>query len=124
MKKRMIFTAVLLLFCFIVLAGCDPIYPMGNLKVAQIDVLSQGDSKDIGIIYPNTGGSIVKGWKDQKAEIISGEDIVAVDGLTVTGLKAGTALVKISATTIIPDEAVSVGNKERTYFIKVKIKVK
>ena len=84
MKKKVILILVFLLFWSIPLTGCDPIYPTGTLKVVKPGTLSPGSSVDIEIIYPNSGGSIVCGWKDQNIEIIKGEDIIAVSGLTIT----------------------------------------
>lgn len=124
MKKRVLLTAISLLFCLGIFTGCDPIYPPGKLKVAKIETLSQGTTVGIEIIYPNTGGSIVLGWKDQNAEIINGNDIVAVSGLSITGLKPGTSLIKVNATTIISNEANTAGHKEKVYSAEIEIKVK
>ena len=103
--------------------GCDPVYPSGKLKVEQIGPLSQGVSVDIKIIYPNTGGSIVLGWKNQNVEIIDGNEIVAIDGLTVTGLKPGTARIKVSATTVISEESAAAGRKEKVYSAEINVEV-
>lgn len=122
MKKRLI-SLVLLCLCLIMLASCDPVYPPGELKVAEMQPLPQGSSAELEIIYPNTGGSIVEGWKDQSIEIIGGNDIVAVSGLTIAGLKPGTALLKVSATTVLTDDASKAGYEEKTYFTEIEIQV-
>jgi hypothetical protein len=121
MKKKVVLILVFLLFCSILLTGCDPIYPTGTLKVIKPGTLSAGSSVDIEIVYPNTGGSIVYDWKDQNIEIIKGEDIIAVSGLTITGIRKGTAQIKINVTTAITDDAYQSGNEERIYSTKLKI---
>jgi hypothetical protein len=121
MKKKVILILVFLLFLSIPLTGCDPIYPIDKLKVVEPGTLSPGSSVDIEIIYPISGGSVVGGWKDQNIEIIKGEDIIAVSGLTITGISKGTAKIKVSATTVI-----RVGfeeYKERIYSTELKITV-
>lgn len=107
--------ATIMMFCLSMLVGCDPIYPPGELRVTKIAPLSQGDNINIEIIYPNNGGSIVLGWKDQNVEIVSGDDIVAVSGLSLTGIKTGTAIIKVNATTIISEEAAESGYEEKVY---------
>ena len=124
MKKSVLLSVILLLIGLCILTGCDPIYPTGKLGVAKIDSLSQGDSVNIEIIYPNTGGSIVLDWKYQNAEIVDGNEIVAVSGLTITGLKPGTARIRVSATTVISDEAASAGREEKVYSTEIEVKVK
>lgn len=125
MKKRGVLL-VSLLICLSMLISCDPIYPYptGELKVAKIAPITQGSSIEIEIVYPNIGGSIVLDWKDQCAEIISGEDIVAVSGLTITELKPGIAIIKVSATTVLTDGAYQAGDAEQTYTTEVEIRVK
>jgi hypothetical protein len=123
MTIRVLMSAMLLLLSLVVLTSCDPVYPPSNLKVEKMEPLLQGSSVDIEIIYPNTGGSIVLDWKNQTVEIVDGNDIVAISGLTITGLKPGTALIKVSATTVISDEAASVGREEKVYFTEIEIKV-
>lgn len=105
------------------MTGCDPIYPTGELRVEKMQPLSQGASMNIEIIYPNTGGSIVLGWKEQYVEIISGDDIISVSGLTITGLKSGVASIKVSATTIISDEDIASGHEEKVYSVVTEVKV-
>ena len=120
-NKKIIFP--FLLICLIILTSCDPIYPLGKLKVEKIPVLSIGDSSEIKIVYPD-GGLVVDGWKNQTVEIIEGPDIIAVSNLTITALNSGTALIKVSATTVISDELLNSGNEERQYITYVEIKVK
>ncbi len=124
MQKRVFLSAVLLLVCLGILTGCDPIYPTGKLRVAKIEPLSQETSVDIEIVYPNTGGSIVLDWKEQSIKIINGEDVISISGLTITGLKSGTALIKVSATTVLSDEASKSGYEEKVYSTEVEITVK
>ena len=123
MKKENILILALLLFCSIVFISCDPIYPPGNLMVVKIEPLSQGSSVDVEIIYPNTGGSVVLEWKEQNIEIMDGEDIVAISGLTITGISRGTARIKVNATTVISDEAAERGYEERIYSTEFRITV-
>ena len=121
MKKSICFMFVFLFMCVGTLTGCDPMYPSGNIKVANVQTLTTGVSVEIEIVYPNTGGSRVRGWKDQMAEIINRDEIVALSGLSVAGLKPGTALIKISATTVLSDEGL--GWEERIYSTEIEIKV-
>ena len=110
--------------CLSILIGCDPEYPAGDLEVNKIEPIAIGDSIDIEIIYPNTGDSAVTGWKNQNIEIISGRDIVSVSGLTLTGIKSGTARVKINATTDITFLGVESEEDEIVYSKQLEIKVK
>lgn len=123
MMKRAILLISLLLTGLYIMTGCDPVYPTGELRVEKMQPLSPGDSANIEIIYPNIGGSIVLGWKEQCVEIISGDDIISVSGLTITGLKSGTASIKINATTIISDESFASGYGEKVYSIVMEVKV-
>lgn len=123
MRKRVIWIVTLLLTGVCIMTGCDPIYPTGELRVEKMQPLSQGASMNIEIIYPNTGGSIVLGWKEQCVEIISGDDIISVSGLTITGLKSGVASIKVSATTIISDESFAAGYEEKVYSVVTEVKV-
>lgn len=123
MRKRVIWIVTLLLTGVCIMTGCDPIYPTGELRVEKMQPLSQGASMNIEIIYPNTGGSIVLGWKEQYVEIISGDDIISVSGLTITGLKSSVASIKVSATTIISDEDIASGHEEKVYSVVTEVKV-
>lgn len=123
MKKTVIALVSFSLICLLMLTSCDPVYPSSELKVVKMKPLSQGSSVDIEIIYPNTGGSIVLEWKNQCAEIVSGSDIVSISDLTITGLKPGTAKIKVSATTVISDEALNSGYEERVYSTEIEIQV-
>lgn len=123
MRKRVIWIVTLLLTGVCIMTGCDPIYPTGELRVEKMQPLSQGASMNIEIIYPNTGGSIVLGWKEQCVEIISGDDIISVSGLTITGLKSGVASIKVSATTVISDESFAAGYEEKVYSVVTEVKV-
>ncbi len=94
--KRTVVTVLILLFCLSVFAGCDPVLPTENISADYAPKpLTQGSSADIEIIYPDTADTPIVKWTDQKVEIVRGKDIVAVSGLTVTGLKPGKAVLKI-----------------------------
>jgi hypothetical protein len=123
MKKKVILMLVFLLFWSILLTGCDPMYPPGTLKVVKPGTLSPGSSIDIEIIYPDSGGSYVLDWKDQNIEIIKGEDIITVSGLTITGIKKGTAKIKVNVTTVLSDVAYQTGYEDRIYSTELKITV-
>ena len=124
MQKRVLLSIVILLMGVSILSGCEPIYPLGNIKVEEIEPLSQGTSVNIDIIYPYIGDTWVVGWKDQNIEIIEGDDIVTVSDLTVTGVKPGDAFIKVNATTVMYNDAVKSDDEERVYSTKVKITVK
>lgn len=125
MKKRAFISLVFLLIAICFLTACDPIFPPGNLKVENVEKLSQGTSVEIKIIYPNTEGSLVKvlDWKDQSVEVLKGEDIIDVSDLTITGLKPGKALIKVNATTVISEEAAQQGYDEKVYSTEVELRV-
>lgn len=121
--KQELLSLVLILIRLCTLTGCDPIYPTGKLKVERIEPLSHGSSVDVEIIYPNTGSKIVLGWKDQNIEIISGDGIIAISGLSITGLESGTAVIQVNATTSISDEARNSGNEDTVYSGQIEVKV-
>ena len=125
MRKRVIWIVTLLLTGVCIMTGCDPIYPTGELRVEKMQPLSQGASMNIEIIYPSTEGTLgyVLGWKEQCVEIISGDDIISVSGLTITGLKSSVASIKVSATTVISDEDIASGHEEKVYSVVTEVKV-
>ena len=118
MKKKAILILVLLLYCSIMLTGCDPIFPSENIKIVSIETLNQGDIVDIEIVYPTYKGALFTlEWKEQNIEIISGDDIIHISGLHIIGLKPGIALIKISAIGHF-------GPQEKVYSTEVEITVK
>ena len=121
--KKLVAIFSCLIICLSVFVSCEPIYPLGDIKIEKIEYISIGESHDVEIIYP-TGGMCVIGWKNQKIEIISGEDIISVSGIAVTGLKSGTALIKISAITVLDEHAIEAGDKEKEYSFETEIRVK
>ena len=121
--KNKKFVFYFLVICLLILTSCDPIYPLGKLKVEKIPVLSIGDSIEIKIVYPDDG-LIVEGWKNQTVEIIEGSGIIDVSDLIITALNSGTALIKVSATTVISEELLNSEYEERQYTTYVDIKVK
>ncbi|MBQ9468017.1 MAG: hypothetical protein IJU52_03320 [Clostridia bacterium] len=122
MKKGVVLSAVLLMIGMFLFCACDPVYPPGELK-AEAGPLTQGASDGIHITYPNIGGTVVCGWKNQNAEIIDGSDIVSIDGLTVTGLKPGTARIKVSAATVLSEVSAAEGYTEKVYSAEINVKV-
>ena len=123
MKIKLRLLAVLLPVLLILLAGCDPIYPLGNIKVEKIKDLSPGESIEIQITYP-TGGLCVIDWKDQNIEIVDGDDIISADGLTLTALRPGVATIKVNATTVLDEHAINDGYEERVYSTEMMVTVK
>lgn len=122
MKKQ--YAVFGMFMCIItLLSGCDPIYPTGKLKVENIKTLSQGESAKIELVYPNTGGTIVSGWKNEVTEIVNDEGVVELSEFTVKGIKPGTATIKVRATTVVSNEALAEGYKEREYWTEVKVTV-
>ena len=94
--KKAFFAILISLFCLSILTGCDPVLPTENIvAVYEPKPLIQGNSADIKIIYPDTDGTPIVKWTDHRVEIIKGNDIVEVSGFTITGLKSGSALLKI-----------------------------
>ena len=121
MKKIKLFLLVIVL-TFVV--ACDPIYP-SRIRVKKISPIGVGTSVDIEIDYPGLEGCcyVVSGWKNQNVEIIDGNDIIAVDGLTLTGLKEGKAKIKINVTTEIYEDKIAYGYEERIYSVEMTVKV-
>ena len=94
--KKTFFTVLIVLLCLSIFVGCDPVLPTENISVDyNPKPLTQGTSAEIEITYPDTTGTPIVEWTDQKVEIIDGSDIVEVSGLTIKGLKAGKAVLKI-----------------------------
>ena len=57
-------------------------------------------------------------------EIIEGAEIIEISGLTVKGLKAGTAVIRVSATTVISEIALEQGEEEKIYSTTAQITVR
>ncbi|MBO4870183.1 MAG: hypothetical protein J6330_03350 [Clostridia bacterium] len=94
--RKTFFMILISLFCLSVFYGCDPVLPTENIvAVYEPNPLIQGSSADIEIIYPDTTGTPIVEWTDQKVEVINGNDIVEVSGLKITGLKPGKAVLKV-----------------------------
>lgn len=94
--KKTFTTVILLAFCCAFFTGCDPVLPKENITANYSPKpLTLGVSAHIEIIYPDTEGTSIVEWTDQSVEIVQGKDIVEVSGLTMTGLKPGTARLKI-----------------------------
>jgi hypothetical protein len=94
--KKTVFAILISALCLIMLTGCDPVLPTDNISADyEPKPLTQGASAEIEIVYPDTTGTPIVEWTDQRIEIIKGSDIVEVSGLTVTGLKPGKAVLKI-----------------------------
>jgi hypothetical protein len=106
------------------LSGCDPKYPPENIRVEKIYPLSLGETIEVKIIYPNEGGSMVVGWKDQKVDILTNNNVIFVSGLFITALEKGTATIKVSATTVLSEESFQSGNEDKVYTVQVKVYVK
>jgi len=122
MKRKIgLISGLVVLMVF--LSGCDPKYPPGNLKTEPIHSIEVGESFEIKLIYP-TGGLFVIGWKNQRIEVTSNPEIISVSGLTFTGLKSGSATIKITATTVLDDYSYQNGEKEIDYSVSAKIIVK
>jgi hypothetical protein len=111
--------------CFLillVLTACDPVFPPGNIRViSPPEPLYQGDSFNIEIIYPNMGGTAVHNWKNQNIEILEGDGIIEVYGLTITGLNPGDARIKVNVTAVL--HPLATGYTERVYSTEVSIGV-
>lgn len=127
MRKRALLPVAILLIGICLLTACDPKYPLGNIKVENVESISQGKTAKMKIVYP-ADSIFVSEWKDISVEIIEGEDIIEVSDegsdFMITGLKPGTALIKVSATTVISEEAKEDGNEERVYSTEAEITVK
>jgi len=120
-KKSVLFGVVVIIMVF--LAGCDPKYPPGKLKTEPIHSIEVGESFEIKLIYP-AGGLFVIGWKNQRIEVIKNPEVISISGLTFTGLKSGSATIKITATTVLDEYSYQNGEKEVDYSVSAKIIVK
>ena len=97
--KKTIFIVLIILICVSIFTGCDPVLPTDNISADyEPKPLIVGNTAEIEIIYPDTTGTAVVEWTDQKVKIVEGSDIVEVSGLTIKGLKPGKAVLKIEVT--------------------------
>ena len=93
---RHVLLTLALLFCIGTLTGCDPVMPSDNIEaVFTQKPLIQGASADVDILYPDTDDTAIVGWSGQSVEILEGEDVVEVSGLTITALKPGNATLEV-----------------------------
>ena len=125
--KRFV-VAMLFICCLLIVTSCDHKYPYEKLAIQPIQTMKIGEKVEVEVIYPTIGVGDefrVKGWKDTKIEIIKGKDIVSVDGMTITALKPGKAVIKVSTTTIVSEEDIAKYEYEleRVYSVKTKITV-
>ncbi|MCL1866641.1 MAG: hypothetical protein FWF82_04455 [Oscillospiraceae bacterium] len=100
MKNRLISSLAVLTLCLTAITGCDPRLPKDDIIAeCSSDPLVQGDTAEIEIICPDEKTAVTD-WINQKAEIISGDDIVGLDGFTVTGLSPGIAVIRVESTAV------------------------
>ncbi|MCL2083219.1 MAG: hypothetical protein FWH04_08325 [Oscillospiraceae bacterium] len=122
MLKRMSLMWIVLLY-IVTIAGCDPIYPIKNLKIEYAPApLPIGTFAEIKITHPNDGIAEIV-WDNQQIEIVSGADVLEISGLYIKGLKAGTAILEITSTAKLVYE-ISGTPDERVYTKRLKVKVK
>jgi hypothetical protein len=96
MTKRIFVMSVFLLFCLSIFTGCSPVLPNENIRADYTpNPLVQGASAEIEITYPDTVDTSVVRWVNPWAVILSGEDVISISGLTVTGLNPGTAMLRV-----------------------------
>lgn len=97
--KRVVALLVLILSGSSFLTGCDPVLPSENIQaVYSPQPINLGGTAIVEIVYPETDGTAVVEWTDARIEILQGDDILEVSGLTLKGLKAGQAVLKVEAT--------------------------
>jgi len=123
MRKALLTRLLIIPISLTFLLGCDPTYPPGNIKVEDVDHLSLGETVTLDIEYPNDGGTIVFGWKDQTVEFLSGVGQVSISGLSITGTQAGVVVLRVSATTVISEYAAESGYEDRVYSIEITVNV-
>ena len=91
MKRKLTLIFSGLLLCLLLL-GCDDIMPSRDIVVDyEPQPLRVGETATIKIIYPDIAATSVVSWGEARIGIIRGDDVIALQGLTITGLKAGTA---------------------------------
>lgn len=96
MNKMFICAVSFLLVCVGLLTACDPVLPAGNISADYAPKpLPQGTTAEIELSYPDTTDTAVVGWNDPTVTIVSGEDVVKVSGRSITGLKTGTAVLRV-----------------------------
>ncbi len=99
--KTRIGMITVLLACLMIFVACDPVVPEGRIEASLLpDTLNIGEIGIIEITYPDTEGTEVVSWSDQQIEIVSGEDIIEVDGLTIKGIEKGSAFVVVTVKAI------------------------
>jgi hypothetical protein len=121
--KRQSLLMGLLVVLLILLTGCDPIYPLGKLKIEALHALDIGDTIEIKLIYPSGGIGIIE-WRNQTIEVINNPNVISVSGLQITGVEPGTATIKISATATLEKDVNDSESKEIVYSVLAKITVK
>jgi len=98
MKHKTLAMVVVAVLALGMLGGCDPAHPADSIEATYSPhPLSPGQSATIDIEYPSSKDVSVSKWSDQSVAIVSGEDIVEVSGLTVTGVSPGTAVLHVQA---------------------------
>ena len=121
--KKTIFVILVLLFCMSIFIGCDPVLPTDNIAADyEPKPLVQGASANIEITYPDTTGTAIVGWTDQTVELVKGDDIVQVSGLTITGLKPGKAVLQIEVKANCAYNGVVIDNPIFTTELEVEVK--
>ena len=93
MKKTII---ILCVFILLSLSSCDPVLPNENISAeCTPNPLTVGETAEISVKYPDISNTAIKSWEQPNITIISGDDIVSVSGLSVTGLEKGKATLRI-----------------------------
>lgn len=95
--KRVIFVCLSIITFLLFVTSCDPVLPDESIEVVcSKNPVSVGESLDIQIIYPDTADTAIVEWTEPVIKVLQGEDVISINGMSVTGIKTGTATISVS----------------------------
>ncbi len=114
-------------FCLISMTACDSDFPLKPLRVEyEPNPLPVGISTEVKITYPDDGILPIV-WKNQNIKIVKGGDVLEVSGLTIKGIKPGTAVISVEAAAVPAGEEPAIvrdeTEEEKKYTTKIEVKV-
>ena len=122
-KRYVSLNFVIIFLISILLFGCDSAYPQGKLRVKSPNKIKVGSFIEMKVIYPNTGGTLVSGWKDVEIEAVEGNELVEINNLNIQAVKEGKTKIEVRATTVLSDGAYEDGEEDRIYTALTEIEI-